>query len=225
MKLGSAQLLIAVLIVLAALPAMAQRRERAEMEAAREQAFSEAPPSFRAWVEGLPPDQRRPLVRRLRRMPEHRREHLFNRWDRADEPQRDRFKRSLEERAAKGARSFEAGDAQSRRRREDAPRWRGRPFPRRLDELPPASRERIAPLVERWRGMKPRERRRMRHRLERFGTLAEDEQEALIEERFSKRPAEERSRILESLREASRALPQTDPMPPPVIAPDPTTPD
>jgi len=211
MNLRPAQLLAAVLIALAAVPAMAQRGERPGMEAAQgEPAFAEAPPSFRAWVEGLPPDQRRPLLRRLRSMPDQRREHLFRRWDRADDAQRDRFKRSLEERAAKGPRSFQGGDAQSRRPREDAPRWRGRPIPRRLDELSPASRERMAPLVERWRGMRPGERRRMRHRLERFGTLTHDEQEALIEGRFSDRSAEERAGILESLREASRALLRTD---------------
>jgi hypothetical protein len=225
MKLGVAQVLAAVAIALASVPAAAQHPERAEMEAAQEQAFAEAPASFRAWVESLPADQQRPLVRRLRRMPEHRREHLFSRWDRADDAQRDRFKRTLEERATKRDRPFRRGDAQSRRRREDAPRGPGRAFLRRLDDLPPASRERIAPQVERWRGMKPAERSRMRHRLERFGTLDEAAQQALIEERFSERSPEERARILESMREASRALPKRDPRPPPRTAPAPTTPD
>jgi hypothetical protein len=225
MKLGLAQALVAVAIVLASVPAAAQRPERAHSEAAQEQALSEAPASLRAWVEDLPAEQRRSMERRLRRMPEHRREHLFSRWDRADDAQRDRFKRRLEERATKRDRPFRRGDPQSRRRREDAPRGRGRDFMRRLDDLPPASRERMAPLVERWRGMKPAERRRMRRRLESFRTLDEAEQQALIEERFSERSPEERDRILESLREASRALPKRDPRPPPRTAPAPTDPD
>ncbi len=192
MRPGRLQLLGVLLLVLATLPAEAQPRDRDAAGRARaERAAAEAPPSFRAWVEGLPAEQRRPLVRRLRRMPERRREHLFRRWDHADEAERERFKRFLEERT-RGSRS-EAS--------------RPRTPMRRFEQLPPASRERIAPLLERWRGMEPSERRRMRHRLERFRTLSDEQQEALIERRFGSRSAEERARILESLREASRALP------------------
>jgi hypothetical protein len=73
--------------------------------------------------------------------------------------------------------------------------------------------------------MEPGERRRMRERLERFRTLAPDEQEALIERRFSGKSPEERARILEALRDASRALPERPPPeePPAPIAPAPTT--
>jgi hypothetical protein len=47
----------------------------------------------------------------------------------------------------------------------------------------------------------------MRQRLERFRTLAPAEQESLIERKFGGRSPEERARSLESLREASKALP------------------
>jgi hypothetical protein len=78
----------------------------------------------------------------------------------------------------------------------------------RLDEMSPESREKLAPLMRRWRGMEPGERRRMRQRLERFRTLDPEDQQALIEKRFADRPPEERERILDSLREASKALPR-----------------
>jgi hypothetical protein len=48
----------------------------------------------------------------------------------------------------------------------------------------------------------------MRERLERFRTLSPEDQEALIERRFQARSPAERARILESLREASKALPE-----------------
>jgi hypothetical protein len=189
-----ALLLVGCLLMGAVAPAAAQRPGRDEARRARvERVFSGAPPSFRSWVEALPPEQRRPLMRRLGRMPEQRREHLFRRWEGSDDAERERFKRFFERRAA--------------RRGERA-------FPRHFEALPPESRERLEPLVKRWRGMEPSERRRMRRRLEHFRALPEDEQEALIERRFGSRPPEERARILESLREASRALPKTRPPPP-----------
>jgi hypothetical protein len=64
----------------------------------------------------------------------------------------------------------------------------------------------------------------MRQRLERSRTLSPEEQEALIERRFQARSREERARILESLREASKARPLLD-VPdaaPAPIAPAPT---
>jgi hypothetical protein len=77
--------------------------------------------------------------------------------------------------------------------------------------MPPESRERLAPLVRRWREMGPDDRRRMRRRLERFGTLSPEAQQALVDRRFGARPPEERARILEALRNASRALPERPP--------------
>jgi hypothetical protein len=76
----------------------------------------------------------------------------------------------------------------------------------RLERMSPESRERLTPLVRRWRDMEPAERRRMRQRLERFRTLSAGDQQALVERRFESRPHAERQRILESLREASQAL-------------------
>ena len=73
--------------------------------------------------------------------------------------------------------------------------------------MSPESREQLAPLVRRWRDMGPADRRRMRQRLERFRMLAPEDQQALIDKRFAERSPEERARILESLREASKALP------------------
>jgi len=78
----------------------------------------------------------------------------------------------------------------------------------RLQQMSPESREKLAPLVRRWRDMGPLERRRMRLRLERFRMLAPEDQQALIDKRFAERSPEERARILESLREASKALPE-----------------
>jgi hypothetical protein len=86
---------------------------------------------------------------------------------------------------------------------------RGERAAQRLEQMSPESREQLAPLIRRWRDMGPRDRRRMRMRLERFGTLPPEGQQALIDRRFADRSPEERARILESLREASRALPET----------------
>ncbi len=87
--------------------------------------------------------------------------------------------------------------------------------------MSPESREKLAPLVRRWRGMGPLERRRMRQRLERFRTLAPEDQQALIDKRFAERPPEERARILESLREASKALPEHPLLDAPEAPPEP----
>lgn len=122
-----------------------------------------------------------------------------------EEGERREFQAFLEERAA------------ARERGE-------RPFRSRLEELPPQSREKVAPLVHRWCDMEPAERRRMRQRLERFRTLSPEEREALIGRRFQARSREERARILESLREASKALPPRPLLDVPDAAPAPIAP-
>jgi hypothetical protein len=53
-----------------------------------------------------------------------------------------------------------------------------------------------------WSEMDDAERERMRERLRRFQALAPDEQEALVERRFTERSPEERARILERMRRA-----------------------
>jgi hypothetical protein len=143
-----------------------------------------APDSFRTWIEGLPEGQQRAALRRLGDMPTQRRNRLFHRWEALEEGERRAFEQRMLERI------------------EGGPRKR-----RRLDELSPESREKLAPLVRRWRDMGPGERRRMRQRLERFRTLSPEDQQALIDKRFEAKSPEERERILESLREASKALP------------------
>ncbi len=160
-------------------------------------ALEQAPPSLREWVESLPEGQQRPVLRRLGNMPTHRRNTFFRRWEAMEEGERRKFQAFLEERAE----ARERGDsARSRAGGE-------RPFRERLEQLSPEAREKLAPLVRRWRGMEPAERRRMRQRLERFRTLSPEDQQALIEKRFSEKSPEERAQILGSLREASKALP------------------
>jgi hypothetical protein len=176
-----------LLVLLLATPAAAQPGERA---------LEQAPPSLREWVESLPEGQRRPVLRRLGNMPTHRRNTLFHRWEAMEEGERKKFQAFLEERA------------EARERGDSARSGAGgeRPFRDRLEQLPPESREKLAPQVRRWRGMGPAERRRMRQRLERFRTLPPEDQQALIEKRFSEKSPEEREKILESLRDASKAL-------------------
>ena len=181
-----------------------------------DRALERAPASFREWVESLPEERRRPLLRRLGDMPEHRRSRVFHRWEALEEGERRELQARLEERAA----ALEHGAAVRPRNGGE------RPFRRRMEQLPPESREKLAPLVRRWRGMEPAERRRMRERLERFRTLSPEDQEALIERRFQAKSPEERARVLESLREASQALPERpllDAPPEPPIAPAPST--
>jgi hypothetical protein len=157
-----------------------------------------APESFRAWVEGLPEGQRRAALRRLGDMPTHRRNRLFHRWEALEEGER----RAFQERMVR------------RLERREAAR-------ERFERMSPEQREQLAPLVRRWRGMEPDERRRMRERLERFRQLAPEDQQALIDKKYAAKSPEERARILESLREASQALPERPLLDaPPAPAPD-----
>ncbi len=143
-----------------------------------------APPSMKEWIESLPEGQQRAALRRLGDMPTHRRNRLFQRWEALEEGERREFQQRMLER-------LEAREGMRPRR----------------EALTLDQRERLAPLVRRWRGMEPAERHRMRKRLERFRTLAPEDQQALIDKKFEAKSPEERERILESLREASQALP------------------
>jgi hypothetical protein len=161
---------------------------------AEPRALERAPASFRAWLESLPEGQQRMAERRIGAMPEHRRHQLFQRWEALEEGERRAFQQRMVERLERGERMRS-----------------------QLEQMPPEKREKLAPLVRRWRDMGPADRRRMRMRLERFRTLSPKDQEALIERRFENNSPEERARILESLREASKALserPLLDPKPP-----------
>jgi hypothetical protein len=186
----------ALLVLLLVESAAAQPAERGDSARSGERALEQAPPSLREWVESLPEGQRRPALRRLGNMPAHRRNTFFRRWEAMEEGERGKFQAFLEERAE----ARERGDSARSRAGGERP-------PRRIDQLSPESREKIAPLVRRWRGMEPAERRRMRQRLERFRTLSPEDQQALIEKKFSEKSPEEREQILDSLREASKALP------------------
>jgi Skp family chaperone for outer membrane proteins len=172
--------------------------------------LEQAPASFRSWVESLPEAQQQAALRRLDEMPDRRRTRLFQRWDALDESQRRTLEQRMLERLERGdsARSQAGGERAEQR----------------LQQMSPESKEKLAPLVRRWRDMGPLERRRMRQRLERFRMLAPEDQQALIDKRFAERSPEERARILESLREASKALPEHPlldaPEAPPAPAPD-----
>lgn len=144
-----------------------------------------APESFEKWIEGLPEGQRRTALRRLGDMPTHRRNRLFHRWEALEEGERRAFQERMTQRFERRAAARE-----------------------RFERMSPEQREQLAPLVRRWRGMGPEERRRMRERLARFRELAPEDQQALIDRKFAAKSPEERARILDSLREASRALPE-----------------
>ena len=160
-----------------------------------------APESFRTWLESLPEGQRRTALRKLGDMPTQRRNRLFHRWEALEEGERRAFQERMLDRLETREQARE-----------------------RFEQMTPESREKLAPLVRRWRGMGPDDRRRMRQRLERFRTLAPEDQQALIDKKYATKSPEERARILESLREASQALPSRPlldgPETPPEPAPD-----
>jgi hypothetical protein len=167
-----------------------QRIETVRGERARIQ--REAPPGFARWARELPPAQRRQLDRRLRRMPELQRQRFFREWERL----------SIHERRELAERLALSGEA--RRRRELPPRLRTPEMRERLAAMSPEERREFVAHARDWREMKPNERRRMRGRLEKFGTLTADEQQALVDERFKRQSPEERARILSQLRAASQ---------------------
>jgi hypothetical protein len=166
----------------------------ADAAGATPRGLERAPESFRVWIDSLPEGQRRVALRRLGNMTTHRRNQLFHRWEALEEGDRRAFQQRMLERIERR----ERGDAGPARRA-------------RLEEMSPERRAALAPLLRRWRSMEPAERQRMRGRLERFRALEPAEQEALVERRFEAKPAAERARILESLREASEALPRRAP--------------
>jgi hypothetical protein len=160
----------------------------AGLVSAEPRALDGAPPSFRAWIEGLPESQRRTALQRLGDMPIHRRNRLYLRWEALEEGERRQLQQRLEGRLERGESAREA-------------------LRERVARMSPETRERLAPLVHRWREMTPADRHRMRERLERFRGLAPEEQQALVDRRFAGEPEAERERILRALREASEALP------------------
>jgi hypothetical protein len=165
----------------------ALRSERARVQ-------REAPPGFTHWARELPPPQRRQLERRLRRMPEPQRESFFREWDGL----------SLHERRELAERLTLAGEA--RRRRELPPRLRTPEMRDRIEAMSPEERREFLARARDWREMNAGERHRMRSRLERFGTLTEGEQQALVDARFQRKSPGERARILRELRGASQQL-------------------
>jgi hypothetical protein len=154
----------------------------------------DAPPGFAHWTRELPPVQRRQLERRLLRMPDPQRERFFREWDRL----------SIHERRELAERLTLAGEA--RRRRELPPRLRTPELRERLEAMSPEQRREFSARARDWREMNAGERHRMRSRLERFGTLTEGEQQALVDARFERKSPEERARILRELRGASQQL-------------------
>jgi hypothetical protein len=72
--------------------------------------------------------------------------------------------------------------------------------------LSPEERRAYFARAQDWRGMDASERRSMRARLEKFGGMTESEQQALVDEKFGRSSPEQRARILEQLREASRQM-------------------
>jgi len=169
----------------------------AEAASAGPRGLERAPESFRAWIESLPEGQQRAALRRLGDMPTQRRNRLFHRWEALEEGERRAFEQRMLDR-------LEWRESQQQRP--------GRMSPESQQQRPlrmsPESREKLAPLVRRWRDMGPTDRRRMRQRLERFRTLSPEDQQALIDRKFAAKSPEERTRILESLRDASEALPR-----------------
>jgi hypothetical protein len=141
----------------------------------------------------LPMAQRRQLDRRLRRMAAPQRERFFHEWSRL----------SLHERRELAAR---LAPDERRSRRELPPRLRTPEMRERLGAMSLEERREFVARARRWREMDPAERHRMRKRLERFGALSAEQQQALVDERFSRKSPEERARILSGLRSASKQM-------------------
>jgi hypothetical protein len=193
------------------------------IQALREQRLRirrEAPPGFEGWMREMPLVQRRQLDRHLRRMPELQRERFFREWSGL----------SLHERRALADRITRAAEV---RRRELPPRLRTPEFRDRLVRMSPDERREFLARARAWHAMGIAERQRMRARLEKFGALSPDEQRALVDERFARRSAEDRARILGELQAASEQLrarrgepppPRADTAPEPSAGPPPAPP-
>ena len=171
-------------------------RRGSRIEALRERRTElrrQAPPGFEAWMRDMRPLQRRALERRLHRMPAPQREGFFREWSRLSVRER----RELADRLS---------PSEARRRRELPPGLRTPEVRKRLEGMSVDERREFVARVREWRGMNPAERRAMRERLERFGTLPEGDQQKLVDERFQRSSPEERARILRELRASSAQL-------------------
>jgi len=187
-----------VALCLLAPAASAQRRELVDPGAASPPATAaRVPDSLRQWIEGLPPDQRRVAVRRLRSMPPAGRQRFFRRWEAASPAEREQFTARMQNRAQRMLERQRGGSTAEPRGepRRDAP-GDGRVDPR------------FEGNRQAWESMRPGQRERMRRRLERFGGLSAPEQEAMVERHFADRTPAERARILERLRSSAGRLPE-----------------
>jgi hypothetical protein len=171
-----------------------ERARSARLEQLRERrrrAIEQAPPSLVRHARDLRPTDRRALERSLRRMSEPQRQRFYREWERM----------SPRERSA-AVNGF-AMRVEARRTRELPVRLRTPEMRERVARMTPEERQDFAARAQTWREMDADERLRMRARLARFGELTEEEQQALVDEKFARKSPEERARILHQLREAS----------------------
>lgn len=225
---------IAALAAVAGAPVEASAQSPEAAPRAGDPGAPQAPESLRRFVLDLPPGERRPAIRRLRRMEPERRAEFFERWEAIGEAERLELWESVQREAGEPRRllppelreefrGMSAGEREQAREVLRAlpahKRARIRRAIRRWDELTPGQREEVRRRAQRlrrlsedrreriernltiWQEMDRADRERMRRRLERFRSLPAWQQEALIEERFGDRTAEERARILERLRD------------------------
>ncbi|HEY8120720.1 MAG TPA: DUF3106 domain-containing protein [Myxococcota bacterium] len=181
-----------------AAPRAAPPRERTQqierVRGERSRIIRQAPTGFDGWMRDLPPLHQRQLGRRLHRMPEAQRERFFREWSHM----------SLQDRRALADRI--ASTSEARRARELPPHLRTPEMRERLERMSPEERRAYFARAQDWRGMDASERRSMRARLEKFGGMTEGEQQALVDQKFERSSPEQRARILQQLREASRQL-------------------
>ncbi|MCP5055309.1 MAG: DUF3106 domain-containing protein [bacterium] len=175
-------------LLLLASPARAEEPHRPTPEEVRR----DAPLSLRSWIAGLPEEQRRGAIRRLRNMPPRRRAEFFERWKGMSEGERTAFTQRMERRIR---RNDARADGQHRRAMRE-----------RMAEMSPPRRRQFRRQLKQWQGLERSEQDKLRRRLHHFRKLTAEEQKALVEEQFSSRSTEERAGILEGLRAASSAL-------------------
>lgn len=196
--------LLALALLASGGPLLAQERrdpgsgetgaERGPRIERRQPRRDQAPPELLRSLEGLQPFERRALRRHIQRMPEWRRQELYQRWNQLDESERAEALTELR------------GRAERRAARQLPPRLRTPEMRERLERMSPEERDRFFERVHKWRQMSRADRQRMRGRLEAFGALDAEAQRKLVDEKFRAKGEEERARILQSLREASGQL-------------------
>jgi hypothetical protein len=147
------------------------------------------PPALQREVDRLSPTERRVVARKLRRMSPSERAEFMRDFDRL--PARERR---------------EHIDALRRRPRELPGALRTPEMRQRLREMSPQERREFFRHAREWRELSPRDRGRMRTRLERFGALDEAQQRALIDEKFAARSPEQRADLLRDLRSAAERM-------------------